>query len=292
MDSGLTQVYGMTRQDIDDAKGHLMLGGGTPGPTLIKGKGVRVEDIDGKTYIDCTSQSWALYLGYANEEIRQVICEHAKNLTHVHQGFNTLPRFYLARRLAQLAPDGLNRVSFTVGGGLAIEAAMKIALRNRPGAKEFVVLWDAYHGSTFTTASLSWIATQASGQFTGQIHFLPMLNTVHRAPNPYCYRCPLGLEPSRCGLLCAEMLRLTLQKSVNGPAAGVIMEPLQASGGQVIFPQRYLTRVRESATSSVRCSSSMRSKPSAASAIGSRPAITGSRPISSSWVRPWAPVYH
>ena len=116
MDSTLAQVYGMTRAEIEDARTHLMVGGGTPGPILVKGKGVRAQDVDGKSYIDCTSQSWALYLGYANDEINEVICEHVRNLTHVHQGFDTLPRFYLARRLA-LAPGGLNRVPFTVGGG-------------------------------------------------------------------------------------------------------------------------------------------------------------------------------
>jgi len=241
----LERVYGMTRADIEEAKPHLMLGGGTPGPTLVKGKGVRVQDIDGKSYIDCTSQSWALYLGYAHDEINQVICEHVQNLSHVHQGFNTLPRFYLARRLAELAPHGLNRVSFTVGGGPAVEAAMKIALRNRPGAKEFIALWDGYHGTVFGAASASWIATRASGQFTGQQHFLPLLHTVHRAPNPYCYRCVFGQKPETCDLICAEMLRLTIERSVNGPTAGVILEPLQASAGQIPLPKRYLQRVRD-----------------------------------------------
>lgn len=245
MDPTLEKVYGMSKADIEAAKPHLMVGGGTPGPILVRGKGVRVEDIDGKSYIDCTSQSWALYLGYANEEIRQVIYEHAANLTHVHQGFDTLPRYYLARRLADLAPAGLKRVSFTVGGGPAIEAAMKVALHSRPGAKEFIALWDAYHGTTFASASASWVATQASGSFTGQKAFLPMLHTVHRAPNPYCYRCPFKQQPETCDLTCAEMLRYTIQKSVNGPAAGVLMEPLQASGGQIPFPTRYLKRVRE-----------------------------------------------
>jgi 4-aminobutyrate aminotransferase-like enzyme len=245
MDPTVGEVYGMTPQDIEAAKRHLMIGGGTPGPLLVKGKGVRVEDSAGRSYIDCTSQSWALYLGYANEEIRQAICEHAKNLTHVHQGFDTLPRLYLARRLAQLAPDGLDRVSFTVGGGPAVEAAMKIALKNRPGSKEFICLWDAYHGSIFSAASASWIATQASGKFTGQQHFLPLLHTVHRVPNPYCYRCYFGQKPQSCDLMCAEMLRLTIQRGVNGPAAGLILEPIQASGGQIIFPKRYLQRVRE-----------------------------------------------
>jgi len=245
MDPTLEKVYGMSPAEIEEAGQHLMLGGGTPGPTLVRGKGVRVQDIDGQSYIDCTSQSWALYLGYANDEINQVITEHIQNLSHVHQGFHTLPRFYLARRLAQLAPKGMNRVGFTVGGGLAIESAMKVCLHNRPGAKEFISLWDAYHGTTLASASLSWIATQASGAFTGQQHFLPLLHSVHKVPNPYCYRCHFGREPETCDLMCAEMLKLTIQKSVNGPAGGVIMEPIQASGGQIIFPKRYLVRVRE-----------------------------------------------
>jgi 4-aminobutyrate aminotransferase-like enzyme len=245
MDPTLEKVYNLDAQDIEAAKANLMVGGGTPGPVLVKGKGVRVEDIDGRSYIDCTSQSWALYLGYANEEIREIICEHAQNLTHVHQGFDTLPRYFLARRLVQLAPDGMDRVSFTVGGGPAVEAAMKIALKNRPGSKEFISLWDAYHGSIFSAASASWIATQASGKFTGQQHFLPLLHTVHRVPNPYCYRCHFGQQPESCDLMCAEMLRLTIERGVNGPAAGLILEPIQASGGQIIFPKRYLQRVRE-----------------------------------------------
>ncbi|NLF01271.1 MAG: aminotransferase class III-fold pyridoxal phosphate-dependent enzyme, partial [Anaerolineales bacterium] len=238
-------IYGMTETDIEEAKTHLMVGGGTPGPVLVGGKGVRVEDIDGNSYIDCTSQSWAMYLGFGNEEIRDVVYQHAGNLTHVHQGFDTLSRFYLARKLTEHAPEEMNRVSFTVGGGPAIEAAMKIALKNRPGAKEFISLWDAYHGTIFSAASASWIATQASGGFTGQQHFLPMLHTVHRVPNPYCYRCYFGQKPESCNLMCAEMLRLTLERGVNGPAAAFILEPIQASGGQIIAPKRYLERVRE-----------------------------------------------
>ncbi|MBI2438474.1 MAG: aminotransferase class III-fold pyridoxal phosphate-dependent enzyme [Lentisphaerae bacterium] len=105
-------------------------------------KGVRVWDVDGKDYIDCTSQSWALYLGYANDEINQVIREHIETMTHIHQGFDTRPRFYLARKLAKLAPGSLKRVSFTVGGGAAIEAAMKICIKNVAPARDFVCLYD------------------------------------------------------------------------------------------------------------------------------------------------------
>jgi 4-aminobutyrate aminotransferase-like enzyme len=245
MNPTLDKIYAMTEADVQVARRHLMVGGGTPGPILVSGKGVRVQDMDGKTYIDCTAQSWSLYLGLGKDEIADIISEQAHGLTHVQHGFDTLPRLYLARRLAELAPEGLDRVSFTVGGGEAVESAMKIALRNRPGAKEFISLWDGFHGLNFSGASASWVATLASGNFTGQQHFLPWLHTVHRVPNPYCYRCPFGQEPESCDLMCAEMLRLTIERSVNGPAAGFILEPLQGSGGQIPASKRYLERVRE-----------------------------------------------
>jgi 4-aminobutyrate aminotransferase-like enzyme len=245
MNSTLKHIYGMTASDIIAAKKNLMVGGGTPGPTLEKGKGVRVTDSEGKSYIDCTSQSWALSLGYGHDEIISTLTDQMNYLTHVHQGFDTKPRFYLAREVARLAPEGLNRVSFTVGGGPAIEAAMKICLKNRPGTHQFVSQYDSYHGTITSTAGASWIATRANGRYTGQQSFMPLLHDFARIPNPYCYRCIFGQEPETCDLLCAEMLEHTLIRGVNGPAAGVIIEPLQASGGQIPAPRRYLQRVRE-----------------------------------------------
>ena len=93
MDPLLERIYGMDQAECDACAEHLMLGGGTRGgPLLVRGEGVRLYDRDGRDYIDCTSQSWALYFGYANDEINNIVYEHSKNLTHVHQGFDTLPR--------------------------------------------------------------------------------------------------------------------------------------------------------------------------------------------------------
>lgn len=246
MDSLVKNINALKCEEMDELGKNLMVGGGTPGPCLVKGKGVRVEDINGKTYIDCTSQSWALYLGYCNDEIKQAINDHMDNLTHVHQGFHTKQRYSLAKKLASLAPKNLNRVSFTVGGGPAIEAAMKIALKNVKGAKNFICLWDAYHGSTLASGGASWITTKAAGSFTGMANFLPDINNNFiRVPNPYCYRCYFGQKPETCDLMCAQMLKLTMEKGVNGPVAGVILEPIQASGGQIPAPKKYLQRVRE-----------------------------------------------
>ncbi|HVP18088.1 MAG TPA: aminotransferase class III-fold pyridoxal phosphate-dependent enzyme [Spirochaetia bacterium] len=245
IDPVLEKVYAIRKSEVAGYSRHLMIGGGTRGgPLLVRGKGCWVEDIDGKKYIDCTSQSWALYLGYANDAINAIVGQHMQNLSHVHQGFDTLPRFALAKKLAELAPRGLDRVSFTVGGGLAVEAAMKIALKNRPGAQEFLCLYDSYHGTTLGTMGASWQSTMAGGKLMAPAGYNRLTKQFIRVPNPYCFRCPLGLQRKSCSLMCLTVLKTMVQRGINGPVAGLIVEPLQASGGQVIFPKEYLEGVR------------------------------------------------
>lgn len=242
----LHRILSLSDEEIKDCQRRLMVGGGTRGgPVLHHGKGIHVWDQRGKCYIDCTAQSWALYLGYCNEEIWEAISAQAQFLTHVHQGFDTLPRYYLAKLLTDLAPSEINRVSFCPSSGLALEGCMKIALKNRPGSQTFVSLWDGYHGTTAGTMGASWIATKSAGKYVGGSRFLPLVHHSVRVPNPYCYRCYFGQKPETCDLACAAMLDLTLEKGVNGPPAGLIVEPLQASAGMIPCPKRYLQRIRE-----------------------------------------------
>ena len=245
MDPLLEKIYGMDEQDCEACAEHLMLGGGTRGgPLLVRGKGVRLYDQDGRDYIDCTSQSWAAYLGFANDEIKRVVAEQMDKLFRAHQGFDTLPRYYLARQLAQLAPGDLNRVAFTVGGGCAIESAMKVAYKNTQPSRDFLCLYDSYHGTTLGTMGSSWVSTKTHGKLMGGSRFMGLTKPFIRVPNPYCYRCAMGLTRETCSLACAKMLRLTLQRGVAGNAAGFILEPIQGSGGQIICPEDYLQEVR------------------------------------------------
>jgi len=246
VDPLLEKLIDMNQQDQEKYAKHLMVGGGTrPAPTVVRGRGVWLEDIQGNKYIDCTSQSWAMYLGFANEEFTRTITEHIRNITHVHQGFDTPSRFALAAKLSELSPARINRVSFTIGGASAVEGALKIALKNRENAQEFICLYDAYHGTSLGVLGSNWVSTRATGQFIGGARFNRITKQFVRVPNPYCYRCPLGLEKKTCGLMCLRVLRLTIEKGINGPVAGILMEPLQASGGQIIFPRDYHEGVRK-----------------------------------------------
>lgn len=246
MDKTLQEIYGMNQKQMEEYSKNIMLGGGTRGgPVLEKGKGVRVWDTKGNDYIDCTSQSWALYLGYANDEINQVIREHIENMTHIHQGFDTKARFYLANKLASKAPKGMSRVSFTVGGGPAIEAAMKICAKNVQPSREFVCLFDSYHGTTLGSMGASWISTKSNGKYMGGSNFLNLTKPFVRIPNPNTYRNPFGVDTETYIDMCITMARETFTRGIAGKPAGVIVETIQASAGQLILPKRYLEALRK-----------------------------------------------
>ncbi len=246
MDDVLKEIYEMDGSRMKQCAENVMLGGGTRGgPVLTRGKGVRVWDDKGNDYIDCTSQSWALYLGYANDEINQVIREHIENMTHIHQGFDNKPRFYLANKLAELAPGNLNKVSFTVGGGPAVEAAMKISIKNVQLSRDFVCLQDSYHGTTLGSMGASWISTKSNGKYMGGSRFLSLTRSFVRIPNPYPYRNPFNVDAETYTEMCLTMARETFQRGIAGKPAGVIVEPIQASAGQIILPKRYLQELRK-----------------------------------------------
>ncbi len=246
MDAVLKQIYGMSKEQMEAYSKNIMLGGGTRGgPVLEKGKGVRVWDTQGNDYIDCTSQSWALYLGYANDEINQVIKEHVENMTHIHQGFDTKARFYLANKLVSKAPKGMDRVSFTVGGGPAIEAAMKICVKNVQPSRDFVCLFDSYHGTTLGSMGASWISTKSNGKYMGGSNFLSLTRPFIRIPNPNTYRNPFGVDTETYIDMCITMAREIFTRGIAGKPAGVIVETIQASAGQLILPKRYLVELRK-----------------------------------------------
>ncbi|MHA2363148.1 MAG: aminotransferase class III-fold pyridoxal phosphate-dependent enzyme, partial [Candidatus Hodarchaeales archaeon] len=106
---------------------------------LVSGEGGRIKDRKGNEYLDCTAQAWTVNIGFGNPDIAAVIYEQAKRLTHVRYGFPTIPRIKTINKLLSIAPEGMNKISFNnSGGGAAIEACMKLAMINKPGAEQFL----------------------------------------------------------------------------------------------------------------------------------------------------------
>jgi adenosylmethionine-8-amino-7-oxononanoate aminotransferase len=108
----------------------------------------------------------------------------------------------------------------------------------KPGKTKFLTFGGAYHGDTLGDVSVGDI---------GRFHhlFAPLLFPVVRAPSPYCYRCPLGLDRRTCSMECAgEAARLV--RAHADELAAVVVEPLvQGAAGIVTAPPGHLRRLRE-----------------------------------------------
>jgi 4-aminobutyrate aminotransferase-like enzyme len=243
----------LTSQQIAELQRYIGYGAAWLGPVLVGGQGCRVTDLNGKSYLDCTSQAWTLALGYNHPEVIEAAVTQARTLAHVRAGFPTIPRLLLAKRLADLCPGRLNRVINAPTGSLAVEAALKLAMINRPGAHRFITFYHAYHGSSLATMAASWTGTQTPGHFGPGVKFLPFMQHFIRVPNAYCYRCPRrAAHPAtpatpaemECHAECAAPLRDTIQRGVDGPVAAVLLEPIQGNGGQIPFPAAFLREVR------------------------------------------------
>jgi adenosylmethionine-8-amino-7-oxononanoate aminotransferase len=75
--------------------------------------------------------------------------------------------------------------------------------------------------------------------------FRPLLFDVHRAPQPYCYRCPLGKALPGCRMACADEVEKVFEAR-PGKIAALVMEPvMQGADGMIAQPPGYVRRMRE-----------------------------------------------
>eukprot|EP00966_Prymnesium_polylepis_P006180 141356-Prymnesium_polylepis.1 len=96
-----------------------------------RGEGVYLYDMDGKQYMDWTSQAICTNLGYSvPPAVIERTTEQLERLPHVYGGLGMVEiRCRLARLMAEIMPGDLNGFLFPSGGAEANEAAVRIARR-------------------------------------------------------------------------------------------------------------------------------------------------------------------
>jgi adenosylmethionine-8-amino-7-oxononanoate aminotransferase len=213
---------------------------------IAEARGCWLIDLDGREYLDGTSSLWCNVHGHRVPQLDAAIRDQLDRVAHsTLLGLANVPSITLARRLVELAPPGLTRVFYSDDGATAVEVALKLAFQYwrqcavpRPDKTKFLSLSRAYHGDTLGDVSI--------GDLERFHHlFAPLLFPVLRAPAPYCYRCPLGLERRTCKVDCAEVLEETVRRHAETLAA-VVIEPLvQGAAGMITAPDGYLRRVRD-----------------------------------------------
>ncbi|MEO8633883.1 MAG: adenosylmethionine--8-amino-7-oxononanoate transaminase [Gemmatimonadales bacterium] len=216
-------------------------------PLLIAaGEGHYLIDTEGRRYLDGVGSLWCNLFGHRRAEIDAAIRDQLERIAHsTLLGHSNVPAIQLARKLVELAPSGLSRVFFSDDGSTAVEVALKMALQfwqqERGGAESerqhFLTLDLAYHGDTVGSVSLGGIDLFHE-------RYQPLLFRTEKAPAPYCYRCPLGLERASCGLRCVEEFE-AMARDLGGRLAAIVIESgVQGAAGMVVQPEGFLRRAR------------------------------------------------
>jgi adenosylmethionine-8-amino-7-oxononanoate aminotransferase len=221
-------------------------GGGEPALVIERAEGCYLIDAEGRRYIDGVSSMWCNVHGHRVPELDAAVRDQLDSVAHSTMlGLANVPATMLARRLVERAPEGLTRVFYSDDGATAVEVALKMAFQfwrqcpdPQPGKTKFLALQSAYHGDTLGDVSIGDVA---------RFHrlFGPLLFPTLKAPSPYCYRCPLGLERCSCRIDCVEELASLVAQNADELAA-VVVEPLvQGAAGMITAPPGFLRRVRE-----------------------------------------------
>lgn len=218
--------------------------------TIVAGEGNYLVDVEGRRLLDGVASIWCNTFGHRHPKIDAAIVAQLGKIAHAtFLGNATAPAIVLAKRLVELAPEGLERVFFSDNGSTATEIAMKMAYQywqqvdggKHAQKRRFLALKNAYNGDTIGAVS-------TGGVDLFHAKFRDLLFDVVRAPSPYCYRCPLGLERASCAEACLREL-LALIEAHAGELAAVIMEPgMQGAGGIITYPPGFLAAVREATT--------------------------------------------
>ena len=169
----------------------------------------------GREMFDCFSSAGSFNVGRHNPAIVAALQTAAAELDMGTSLLISEAKIAFARRLVNLAPQGLNRIMLASGGGDAVEAAIKLAL-GATGKTRIISTVKAYHGHTGFALSAN-----------GKEHY-----------RQYC-------EPLMPGFDFVPFNDLeAMTAAVTDDTAAIIIEPVQGEAGIFVGTPEYLRGLR------------------------------------------------
>jgi 4-aminobutyrate aminotransferase / (S)-3-amino-2-methylpropionate transaminase / 5-aminovalerate transaminase len=213
---------------------YVARGVSTPRLVVAHASGSRVEDVDGRSFIDFAGGIACQNTGHGFGPVVAAIHEQVER--YLHQCFMVgtyEPYVEVCRRLAELSPcRGAGQKSLLVNSGAeAVENAVKVA-RAATGRPAVVVFENGFHGRTLLTMTMTSKVVYRKG-------FGPFAPEVYRAPAPYPYR---GVSSDDS---LAALERLFQSEVDPSSVACVVLEPVQGEGGFIPMPPDFPARLAE-----------------------------------------------
>lgn len=212
-----------TEELKDDAAKYLMQTYNRQPLSIVRGRGTKVYDLEGREYLDFVAGIAVNILGYGHPDLVQAIQRQAAQLIHTSNLYYTEPQVKLARLLVD--HSFADRAFFCNSGAEANEAAIKLARRyghERYGAARFeiITMKNSFHGRTLAMVT-------ATGQEKVQKGFEPLMPGFAYAPfNDFT----------------------AIESLVTERTAAIMLEPIQAEGGVHVADREYLRSLRQLCT--------------------------------------------
>ena len=210
----------ITNDILADSQKYIMNTYGRQPLVLVKGRGTRVFDSDGREYIDFVSGVAVNNLGHCHPRVVVALQKQAQRLMHVSNHYHNEPQINLAKALVK--HSFADKVFFCNSGTEAIEAAIKLARRYgreilKEDRYEIITMRGSFHGRTLGALTA-----------TAQERF-------HK-----------GFEPVVPGFRYVPFNDMkAVEAAVNEHTCAVLVEPIQGEGGVNIPSKGYLASLRE-----------------------------------------------
>ncbi|MFN7167818.1 MAG: aspartate aminotransferase family protein [Pannonibacter sp.] len=218
-----------------------------PPRVIMKGEGVTVTDIDGRSVLDAVGGLWNVNLGYSSDPVKEAIARQLAELPYYSgfRGTSTGPSIELAYELAEFfAPEGMVRSFFTSGGSDSVESALRLArqywkIKGEADRTKFLALKKGYHGTHFGGASVN-------GNANFRRNYEPLLPGCFHIPAPWTYRNPFDeTDPAKLARLCIRALEDEIAFQGGDTIAAFIMEPVLGAGGVIVPHETFMPMLRE-----------------------------------------------
>ena len=202
-------------------------------PVFVSGSGVRLTASDGRQYLDFASGSGTCNVGHGNPAVMAAVRELLdRGLTHVGPHFHADVQADFYRLLRKQLPAELTRFHPATNGTEATEAALK-ACMHATGARRFLAFEGGYHGRTLGSLAVS----HARGSNAGLAPLAPEAEFI-----PF---------PKSAEDISLAVRTVGERPPGEPPLAGVIVEPIQATGGILLPPDGFLSALAATARSAL-----------------------------------------
>jgi len=211
-------IIGLTKDHVNPGLARLLQFGGF-GDVEVSAEGCVVNTMSGASFLDFVGGFGVFSLGHRHPRVVEAVHRQLDRMPLGTRTFFNATQAVLAKKLADIAPAGLQYSFFSNSGTEAVEAALKIA-RIATGRTDFVSAVGGYHGKSMGSLA-------ATGREKYRKPFEPMV--------PGYVHVPFGDLDAAAA-------------AITEHTAALIIEPLQGEGGIITAPNGYLSGLRSLCT--------------------------------------------